>query len=114
MMLIGIRQNVTYRSSSIHIDNYPLEKTNSFKLLGVIFDSNLSFTNHILNLTKEFSYKLAFINRLSKLFPNKVVSKIYAHLIQSHIDYGLPVWGNCGSVNIDKVQKYKIGITYMF
>ena len=34
-----------------------------------------------------------------------MVSKLYAPLVQSHMDYGLTVWGNCGSTNIDKVQK---------
>ena len=104
-MLIGTRQNVTNRSLSIYIHNSLLEQTNSFKLLGVIFDSNLSFNDHIHNLTKKLSSKLAFINRISKFLSNKVVSKLYAPLVQSHMDYGLTIWGNCGSTNMDKVQK---------
>ena len=71
----------------------------------MIFDSNLSFNDHIHNLTNKLSSKLAFINRLSKFLPNKVVSNLYAPLVQSHMDYGLTVWGNCGSTNMDKVQK---------
>ena len=34
-----------------------------------------------------------------------MVSKLYAPLVQSHMDYGLTVWGNCGFTNMDKVQK---------
>ena len=64
-----------------------------------------SFNDHIHNLTKKLSSKLAFINRLSKFLSNKVVSKLYAPLVQPHMDYGLTVWDNCGSTNIDKVQK---------
>ena len=90
---------------SIYIHNSLLEQTNFFKLLGVISDSNLFFNDHIHHLTKKLSSKLAFINRLSKFIPNKVVSKLYAPLVQSHVDYGLTIWGNCGSTNIDKVQK---------
>ena len=104
-MLIGTRQNVTNHSLSIHIHNSLLEQTNSFKLLSVIFDSNLSCNDHIHNLTKKLSSKLAFINRLSKFLSNKMVSKLHAPLVQSHMDYGLAIWGNCGSTNMDKVQK---------
>ena len=37
-----------------------------------------------------------------------MVSKLYAPLVQSHMDNGLTVWGNCGFTNMDKVKKSKI------
>ena len=58
---------------------------------------------------------LAFINRLSNFLPNKVVSKLYALLVQSHMDYGLTFLGNCDSTNIDKVpKKMQTGASHIF
>ena len=57
-MLIGTRQNVTNHSLIIYIHNSLLEQTNSFKLLGVIFDSNLSLM--ITFITQLKSFPLSF------------------------------------------------------
>ena len=82
-MLIGLRQKLSTLSSQSKpsIDNVPLQKVTSVKLLGIRWQS--------------INY---FIRTLT-------LHCIYNALIQSQFDYCNVAWGNCGKTLFDRLQK---------
>lgn len=75
------------------IDSHLLHRTNSVKDLGVIFDSKLSFDEHILNLRKSASKTLGFVIRQSREFSNvEVIVTLYTTYVRSLLEYAALVW----------------------
>jgi len=66
--------------------------TNREKDLGVTFTPDLSWKEHILEITARAnrilgSLKKAFVNRDSHLWKN-----LYISLVRSHLEYAVQVW----------------------
>jgi len=80
---------------SLKIDGKDIPINDSIKILGINFEKNLKWGNHVNKVIKKansFSYS---IRQLNKLLPRKLhKTVIHAHFL-SHITYGLPVWGGC-------------------
>jgi endonuclease/exonuclease/phosphatase family metal-dependent hydrolase len=95
------RQNLKASFPKIKISNQNLEEVSHHKVLGVIIDNNLSWSNHIQHLCKKVSKKTYQLSRM-KHFLNEHARKIFftAH-IQSAIDYASTLW-DAASGNIMK------------
>ena len=91
-MLITNRQNSTSRCPPVLIKTQIVEETDSHKVLGVIIDNNLSWTNHVTALCRTISKKVYQISKI-KHFLNLHARKLFLHArIQSIIDYGSTLW----------------------
>lgn len=92
-----------------NIDGTVLDRQNSIKDLGIIFDSQLSFTQHINNKSSEATKMLGFIIRNCKTFTNILALKVlYFSYVRSKLEYGSIVWNPYYSVHkltIEKVQR---------
>jgi hypothetical protein len=95
------RQNLTHNLPKIKISNQTLGEVSHHKVLGVVIDNNLSWSNHIQHLSKKVSKKTYQLSRI-KHFLNEHARKIFftAH-IQSAIDYASTLW-DAASGNIMK------------
>ena len=51
------------------------------------------------------NYYVHVLRRLNKIFPQKLLLKIYKSYVQSKLDYGLSIWGCTTEGNLDRVQK---------
>ena len=90
-MLIGSRQRVYDQILNITINGVNLEQKDSTKLLGILVDKDLTWTDHSETLARELSRRLPLLNRLSYILPRKSLKIVYNCLIQSKIDYCLTV-----------------------
>ena len=71
--------------------------TKNFKLVGVLLDDNLDWkehARHVKNKVAKANYCLA---RAKKCLPKHIKFMVYNSLIKCHLEYCLPIWGNCGS-----------------
>jgi len=94
---------------------YGTEDDPSVKFLGVYFDPELNFKNHIQKMRGKISSGLYFLRNVKKLISAKALTAIYYSLIHSHIIYGIQVWSSCnqGLINdIFKLQKKAIRILH--
>ena len=81
------RQSLTVKLPSIFIDNVPIEEVNNHRVLGIIIDNNLSWSNHIDYLYKTLSRRVYQLCRFKK-FINFHARKIFIHAyILSSISY---------------------------
>lgn len=75
------------------LDNVPINRVNRIKDLGVTFDRNLTFHDHVSDLAKEAYRRLGFVLRNAKDFENPhVVRILYNSLVRSKLESSACVW----------------------
>ena len=74
-------------------------------------DANLTWRNHVVNVGAKLARSIFALNRVKHILPSDILRTLYFSLVQSHIMYGLIVWGNTCFVNkIFLLQKRAIRI----
>ena len=104
-MLIGSKQkmNTLHTSPSLEINGLPLNRVKYTKSLLVLIDENL-WRNHIDATSKKISSGIGSIKGVRHCTSCTLLN-IYHGLAQSHFDYCSVVWGSCGKVLSNKLQK---------
>lgn len=66
---------------------------NQTKFLGVTLDSGLTWTDHLNNISKKISTGIYVVKRIKGVGTQEAAKIAYYALIESHIRYGLIIWG---------------------
>ncbi|KAL5271717.1 hypothetical protein ACHWQZ_G000054 [Mnemiopsis leidyi] len=80
-------------SRSIFINGQEIKKVSSTKFLGIIIDENLNWNAHRDHLVKKLRSTTGAISRITKSIPSEYYKDIYSSLFESHLGYGITVWG---------------------
>ena len=72
-----------------------LEQVNSQILLGVTIDSKLSFDEHIDDLCRKVSQRIAVLKRIKKFLPFQQRIAYYNAMIKQDMLYASVVWSSC-------------------
>lgn len=84
---------------------YNIAKVNKFCDLGVIFDSKLTFTDHIDSITSRASSRLGMIKRWTKEFHDPYVAKcLFVSLVRSILEYACPIWNPSYACHVNKIE----------
>ena len=105
-LIIGThQQRAILVTSSISFQGTILTPTDSTRNLGVIFDKDLSFKNHISTICKTSYYHIRQIRQVrSSLYMNSAI--ILANsLVSSKLDYCNSLYYGLPAVSIDRLQK---------
>ncbi|XP_054259865.1 Bardet-Biedl syndrome 7 protein homolog [Macrosteles quadrilineatus] len=73
------------------------------KLLGLTIDEDLSWNDHIHNLTKKLASGVHVIKRMKWIGGLETAKTAYYAVIESHIRYCLISWGGTSEANLNKV-----------
>ena len=88
-------------------------KTSS-KHLGIIVDSHLSWKPHIDHLCKKLSSGTYVIRRIMQISDLNTAKTAYFSLFESHLRYGLALWGGTANTHLERVLKQqKRAIRYL-
>ena len=93
----------------ILLDGQPVDRIGndcpekSFKFLGIHIDETLSWKYHIKQVCSKIARSNYTINRVKRVLPKDVLKTLHDTMIQSHINYGLLIWGN--SKHLGKIMK---------
>ena len=82
-----------------------IKEVDQFKYLGVIFDSQLKFDNHVQSKIPKIRKQLGALRRLSTFVSRPVLQYIYQTVIQPSLDYGITVWGLCSESSRKLINK---------
>ncbi len=85
------------------LDGCPVTSS-TVKNLGVILDSNLSFENHISNVTKTAFFHLRNIAKLRNMLPVSDAEKLVHAFMTSRLDYCNALLGGCPASSINKFK----------
>ena len=99
----------------IKIKGTKIKQVTETKFLGVTIDENLNWDAHISNLSKKLSCSAGILNSIMKNIPAELYKDLYYTLFESHLTYGITVWGGVKNNKIEtlfKIQKKCIRILF--
>uniref|UniRef100_A0A8D8QYF0 RNA-directed DNA polymerase from mobile element jockey n=1 Tax=Cacopsylla melanoneura TaxID=428564 RepID=A0A8D8QYF0_9HEMI len=97
------RSYITYAYT---LENNNLQRVTNKKDLGVLFQENLKFDQHIDIITKSASRNLGLILRHSKFFFDyDTIVTLYTALVRSKLEYACVIWAPTSDFLIKKIEK---------
>ena len=82
-----------------------MEKVDNWKVLGMIFQENLSWEKHIDQLICSCYKKLFVLKKIKRFAPQKTRKHLAEALIISKIDYGNIIYSNASQNSLIRLQK---------
>ena len=86
------KELITNRHLFINQDS--LTRVTKTTFLGITITENLNWNEHINKICNKMSSGLYALNRVKSILPKQHLKLIYSSLIQSHMNYGIILWGN--------------------
>ena len=108
-------ENAPTMDQKLFIDDFPLERVESTKFLGVTIDKNLNWDEHRARLSKKLASCSGILNRIKDNIPQELHKDLYHTLFESHLTYGITVWGGVSEAKLEplfKAQKKCIRIMF--
>ena len=103
--VVSISQYQDPKFSHIYtLCNTILEHHKDNPYLGVLISQDLSFTNHINNITGKANSTLGFLRRNLKHGPVSLKELAYVSLVRSKLEYASVVWDPYLKKDIDKLE----------
>ena len=87
--------------NNINLNNVNIEIVDRYTFLGIILDSNLTYSFHIINLCNKLS-KIVYLFRKLKFLNLRNLIILYNSLFLSNMSYGIEIWDN---VYEDRLKK---------
>ena len=97
------RQQNFSKSVKIKIENCDIAQENVTKLLDVVINKNLTWTDHINIISNNISINLGVIRKLSKSLPVDVLHILYNTLISSDLQYCNVAWATSKTTVLEKL-----------
>lgn len=82
-----------------------IERVESLKYLGVILDDNLSFREHVHNMSNRIRRLIPLMKIMRRMAGLDLLREIYIALCQSLLGYCISVWGGCITSNLIKLER---------
>ena len=105
-------KNRINNESSPDLDNHelilndmPIKKVKSAKFLGITIDEELSWNQHFIDLKRKLYHSLSTLNRIKHCVPENLHKDLYFTLFESHLGYGVSVWGGSPQSKLDSIHK---------
>ncbi len=86
------------------LDGCSLDSSSSVRNLGVLFDSNLSFDNHVSSICKTAFFHLKNISKLRPILSMSNAEMLVHAFMTSRLDYCNALLGGCSARLINKLQ----------
>ena len=102
---MSLKQNFKLaKRVTLSLNRNTIFESSKIKYLGVIMDSRLTWKHHIFELGKKLNRAVGMLYKLRQIRCNKqILLSIYHSLFQSHLMYGLCVWGNTANSYLEKL-----------
>ena len=88
-----INRGTTTKNITIKINDFEIKEVEYAKYLGVLIDNKLSYSHHITQVETKLRKGNAMLYKLRHFLTEDMIKDIYHAHIQSHINYGLSLWG---------------------
>ena len=87
------------------INRTKIHESTKIKYLGIILDQRLSWRDHINELSKKLGRAISMLYKARHFCTLHVIKTLYYSIFNSHITYGLPVWGYANDIYLNKIIK---------
>uniref|UniRef100_A0A1B6M2N5 Reverse transcriptase domain-containing protein n=1 Tax=Graphocephala atropunctata TaxID=36148 RepID=A0A1B6M2N5_9HEMI len=93
----------TLSSTNICMGESILEEVETMKFLGLNIDSRLNWNTHVNQICKKISSGLYALRTMSSFSNQETLKKIYYAFIESHISFGLCLYGCTSAENLNNI-----------
>ena len=94
-MFFGTSQALNkFKNISLTYNDDEIEIVDRFKYLGIVFDSHLSWNEHVQHVSSNVSKRIGVICRVKYYLPGDTVNLLAKAMVFPHFDYCSPVWSN--------------------
>ena len=105
-MVFGTRHRVKKcKEVLVGLDGTNLQVVPTYKYLGFMLDSTLSFNYHVNNVSKIVAYKINLLSKVRRFLTEDVALKIYKSMILPYFDYGDVLYGVANAAGLEKLQR---------
>ena len=94
-MIVTNKRNIP--SLNIKINSTPLVQCTSYKYLGIHFDNNLDWNQHIQHVCNKVSKACGALAKLRHCVPVQILVDVFNALIHSYLRYGIITWGSASA-----------------
>lgn len=101
---IEVNTNINIKLTNKDGTNYPLERKDHIKYLGVLIDDTISWKYHISFVCSRIARNIGIISKLRYYLTLKQLKQLYYNLIYPYISYAILAWGSTYKSHIQKVQ----------
>ena len=102
--IITSTSHKSFPNIALTLNEEVLDRTRSYKYLGVILDENLTYKDHINHIATTVNKKTRTLRRLSHFLPKKIIIMLYKSLILPHLDYAAMIWGSASTSQLQPLQ----------
>jgi hypothetical protein len=88
----------------IKLGNNIIKQKNHLKFLGLNIDAQLTWQQHIDGIRGKIRSAVYALNRVKNILPRKALVNLYHSLIQSHLNYGISLWGYSHSMYLQPIR----------
>lgn len=92
------------RHADLIVNSTKIDKVYSFKYLGLTFDPNLHWHEHIFKLQREISVFCGVLRKISQYMPRKERLTMYYAFVQSKLQYLVSIWGAASKTSLRSLQ----------
>ena len=96
--------NFSNSNFSLTMGGNSIEKTDSYKYLGITIDQKLNWKSHIKELRAKLSSVCGVLSKVRHYLDRKSLMKIYTCLFESRIRYGLLGWGTASEQELSQLK----------
>ena len=89
---------------TLKLHHTKLYESTKIKYLGLILDNKLNWKAHIAELSKKLSRAVGMLYKIKTFVTPSVLRSLYYSLFNSHLAYGLVVWGSANKTDLDKIK----------
>ena len=92
-MLVSRRRNNTTPSPPMCLNGSPLESVPTFKYLGVLLSSDLTWSKHVQSICSRARQLIGLLYRRYYQYSDcNTLLQLYLSLVRPHTEYAAPVW----------------------
>jgi len=114
-MLINSNINKTVDGDfELKMGDYVIERTKSYRYLGLLVDEKFSWENHVNEICSKLSQMAGIILKTRSLLSKEAIMLVYHSLVSSKLRYGLIRWATAKKTLLDKIAvAHNTIVTYL-
>ena len=105
MIFHGKNRTIPPNIKRIYLNGVEVKRVDTFKYIGLILDSKLTFAPHINSVCNKLNKFFGIFSHIKNKIPQHMKRQVYYSTIFPHINYGLEIIGSCSSKLINKIQR---------
>jgi exonuclease III len=90
---------------SLHIDDVTITASSSIRNLGIVFDPQLTMSQHVTNLCKSNNWQIRNITRIRRFLDQETCANLVRSLILSRLDYCNILFNGMAQKDLYRLQK---------